>query len=380
MRKRAITVVVVLCAALVGAIAYTVLSPGPRKEAKTVRVGIVLPLSGSAEQLGKACRDGYELAHDDMRKTPAGTQGIAFQLLYEDSQAEGKLASSAGKKLVTLDKVDVLMCLTTTETSVLAPIAKENKIVLLSGTLTPGIANAQDYVFRNAPALDRQALGVLSYAISEKGLKKFALLGLQLDAHLRVEKSLREELPRKGGEIVAVENGEKGATDFRAQILKALQAKPDAIYVMGYDETGHMMKQARELGYKGPFFGDPAVASPSALEKAGTAAEGIIYATAEITGPGAPANARTFGTRYEKRFGKAPDVFAADAYDSLHIIALAATRLREAHDDWREALLSIREYQGVTGTTSFLPNGDVEKPVALKVIKNGKPAPLAAAE
>lgn len=352
----------------------SVLSTRDQNEPAVVRVGAVLPLTGSAAHLGQWCKNGLELAYEELRSAESRPAGIKLELFCEDSEGEGTIAASAGKKLVSLQRVDVLTCLTTTETSVLAPIAKRNKVVLLTGTLTPGAADFGDYVFRNASSLDKEALTALTYAIRHLKLTRVAILGLQIDAHVRVEKILREKIPGLGGKLVAVEKGKKESTDFRTQITKMLGERPEAVYVMGYDEIGYMIRQARELGYKGRILADPSMESPSVLRIAGDAANGVIYTRAELVSAEGGPQVNSFVGKYRSRFGQMPEVYAGQFYDSLHIIALAAKEAREQAGSLRAALLSIRDYPGVTGKTSFLKNGDVEKPVALKLIRDGKPA------
>ena len=80
--------------------------------------------------------------------------------------------------------------------------------------------------------------------------------------------------------------------------------------------------------------------------------------------------------KYQKRYGEKSEVWAATFYDAVKIFAFAARKGGTDSGKLREALINIKDYPGISGNTTFLPNGDVIKPVNLKTIKNGKPEPI----
>src|SRR3989344_2370493 len=67
----------------------------------TVKMGALLPLSGKFANLGEDIRNGLELAKNEIKVA----KGMNFEIVYEDSAADPKVALPAAQKLITVDKV-----------------------------------------------------------------------------------------------------------------------------------------------------------------------------------------------------------------------------------------------------------------------------------
>jgi branched-chain amino acid transport system substrate-binding protein len=341
-----------------------------RRPTGPIRLGAVLPLTGPAAQYGKYAREGIELAVSEINESN-GIRGRHLEVVFDDSKAEPKEAVTIANRLISVDRVPVILCLTTSETSAIAPICESKKTVLLTGTVAPDAADLGEYVFRNASNLATDAETVMRLCQDLK-LRRLAVVGLNIDAHLWVENFVRRRLPEFGGQVVAVENGNRGDTDFRTQLTKVKAARPDALYVLGYAEIAYILKQARELGIAARIFGDPSMESPEVVQIARNAADGVIYTRAAFDPSSPTSNVRDFTSEYRRRYKREPEVFAAQFYDSIHILARVMAERGTMPNDIREGLLSIRNYPGVSGQTTFLPNGDVRKPVMVKTIRGGK--------
>jgi branched-chain amino acid transport system substrate-binding protein len=134
------------------------------------------------------------------------------------------------------------------------------------------------------------------------------------------------------------------------------------------------MKQHRELGVNVPlFFLGEAVEDPNVLREAGDAANGAVYI---LPAPAQGEAAERFAKAYQAKYGKKPELFAAEAYDIVHLIADAvkANPGKPLNGElFRDYLYTVKGYQGASGTITFDKNGDVLKPMAIKVIENGQP-------
>ena len=175
--------------------------------------------------------------------------------------------------------------------------------------------------------------------------------------------------------MTAVESFDQGATDFRTQLTKIKATNPEALYIQGHKEIGLAMKQARELGMQCQFLGATDFELPDVVEVAGEAANGAIYTKAAFDPRSSTEIVKSFVRRYREKFGEEPEIYGATMYDATRIIALAAAKAGEDPDKLRDFIVSIRDYPGVSGITTFLPSGDVSKPVMLKKIEGGKCVP-----
>ena len=112
--------------------------------------------------------------------------------------------------------------------------------------------------------------------------------------------------------------------------------------------------------------------NPKVLEIAGSAAEGVIFARPYYNPKSDNPIIKTFVQRYTEKYGSAPGIYAAHAYDALRIIAKAIKDGGYSADGIRQALYSIKNFPGVTGETSFDEYGDVVKPIQIMEVRGGK--------
>jgi len=132
------------------------------------------------------------------------------------------------------------------------------------------------------------------------------------------------------------------------------------------------MKQARQLGIDAQFLGVTDCELPDVIEVAGPAADGVIYTKASFNPDSDTGIVKEFAEKYEEKYGEKPEVYGATMYDATRIIADTIEAVGTAPEDMKAHILSIHDYPGVSGSTTFMPNGDVEKPVELKKIEDGK--------
>ena len=108
------------------------------------------------------------------------------------------------------------------------------------------------------------------------------------------------------------------------------------------------------------------------IRTAGEAAEGVIFAYPAFDPEKGGELTRTFSNKFKTKYGVLPDPEAAFSYDALKILALAMEKGGGQSDGIKKALYEIKDYQGVTGETTFDRNGDVLKPVGFKKVQNGR--------
>lgn len=116
------------------------------------------------------------------------------------------------------------------------------------------------------------------------------------------------------------------ATDFRGAITSMLSKNPDMIFTATFfNDTALFIKQARELGYQGLFWGTDANNNPKLIEIAGAASDGY-YLTDLGTDPTLVPSAADFVAAYNKAYSTNPDGQGVLAYDSVRVVADAWTR------------------------------------------------------
>lgn len=342
---------------------------------KEIAIGAILPLTGDGAKYGESARNAVELALSELNAA-GGINGVPVRVIFEDSEGVPQKGVSAFQKLRTLDHVPaVIGGLFSSVTLAIAPIAERSQVVILSPTSSnPKITDAGDYIFRNCASDLFEGQVMAEAARAKLGISTVGILRINNDYGVGITDVFRERFTAAGGKILAEEVFQQGDTNLRAQVTKlgALDPKPDAIYLVGYKELGQALKQCAELGIKAQFLSTVMFEDPEILKIAGSAAEGVIYSARAYDAESKDPTIQKFVKSYKQRYGGTPDIFAALAYDSMRILALAMKTGGTSAAGIKDALYKIKDFPGACGSTSFDKNGDVTQPAFLKTVRNGR--------
>jgi branched-chain amino acid transport system substrate-binding protein len=341
-----------------------------------IKVGAVFILSGGNSGYGIAQRAGVELALAEINKA-GGINGAEVQVIFEDSQGKKEEAINAVRKLIDKDQVVAIIGPTlSTEMFGAGPVADQSGVPILGVSNTAnGITDIGKFVFRNS----LPEAGVLPHTVKRSiekfGLKKVALMWAANDDFSKSGyETFKAELQKNKVEIVAEASFNTKETEFGPQITKVLAANPDGIVISSlYQEAALVMVQARKAGYKGPFIGGNGFNSPALVEVAKEAAEGAVVGSPWFAGRD-DAKVKKFVADYTAKMGgKGPDQFAAQAYDGMMLIAQALKKAGSTdRSKVRDALASIKDYEGVTGKFAFDENRNPVMTPFILQIKNGQ--------
>ena len=341
------------------------------------KIGAILPLSGNAAQYGEWAKNGISLAVDEIN-SKSGIKSKKIEIIYEDDAADAKKGIAATNKLITVNKVKVIIgAIPSSVTLAIAPICEKNKIVLISpGSSSPAITNAGDYIFRNWPSDDFEGEAMAKYAI-EKKIKNVAILHINNEYGLGIADVFKREYSKLGGKVLVIETYRQGSSNMRPQLIKIKKYNPDAIYLVGHaKENGHAVKQARDLAIKSQILGTVGIEGPDLINIAGENSRGIIY-TAPAFNPDSPAPiVKAYQDAYIRKYNQKSEIFAATAYDATKIISFMIERYGYDASKIKIGLYDLINYRGATGITTFDKNGDVIKPVMFKTVKNQQFVPI----
>jgi len=335
---------------------------------KKIKIGVILPLTGSASYFGEEAKNGIKMAIKDLEE-------INVEAIYEDSKCDPLEGISSYNKLVNVNGVGVIVgpfCSSVVLT--LAPLAEKDKILILTpGAAAKDISDSGDYIFRNH-VLMTQKTGLIGRYSSIFYRKAAIIYDSSNDAFVDGADAFQKEFNMKGNEVVAIETFKNGDVDFRTQINNIKSKSPEVLYIGGFSpEALLIIRQINELKLDVQIVTDDAVIDPSFLESVEELGEGLVFSTTMFSEDSSP----DFFERYSGEFGRNPSIFAAQAYDSLMIIGEIIKKECKNADSTciKNELYKIQDYNGVAGVTSFDENGDALKPLILKTIRNRKPIP-----
>ncbi len=149
----------------------------PLRKESVIRIGFVGPLTGEVATVGENAKIAVQVAADEIN-AKGGVKGKKIEVIYEDGKCNAKDATSAGTKLISVDKVVAIIGgLCSGETLAIAPLAEKAKIPLISYASTnPKITEAGDYIFRFVASDSFQGVYAADYIVKTKGVKRVALL------------------------------------------------------------------------------------------------------------------------------------------------------------------------------------------------------------
>lgn len=343
-----------------GSLVIGVVGLSPAALAADIRIGAAEALTGGAAQYGNSIRNGFRLAVEQINASGMlGPHKIV--LVVEDEQGKKEEAINVFKRLIFQEKVLMVFGPTLSNSAQAAhPIAQAAKVVAFGTSNTAdGITSIGNYVFRNS-VTEADVLPVtVSTAVRQAGIKKVAVLYGNDDVFTKSGyDNFVKALERQKVPITTTETFAKGDVDFKAQLTKIKATNPDAIVLSALlAEGAPIMVQARQLGIKVPFIGGNGMNSVKVFELAKGASDDLWIGSPWSIENRAPAN-NSFIIDYTKAYDSAPDQFAAQAFDAMHIAAAAIKSIKLTGDlakdrsALRDALPAVK-WTGATGTFAF---------------------------
>jgi branched-chain amino acid transport system substrate-binding protein len=340
-----------------------------------IKLGEFASMTGKEAVFGQNAHKGTLLAVEETNAA-GGVLGRKLELITEDNQSKPGESATVVKKLISRDKVAVILGeITSGRTLEAAPIAQAAKIPLLS----PGATNTEvtakgNYIFRICFIDDFQGTVMAKFARETLKLKRVAILSSVSSAQsVGLAKYFRERFTAPTTVIAAEQKSGEGDKDFRAQLTAIKAAGADGIFVPGYyAEAALICKQARDLGLTLPLLGVDGWESPDLVAIAGTAAEGCYLSTHYSPESKSPAVV-AFNQRFQKRWGIGSNALSVLGYDSA-MLAIDAIRRAGSTDGTkiRDALATTVNYPAVTGSITFDTNRNPTKNAVVLTVKNGK--------
>ena len=343
----------------------------------TIKLGFLGATTGSVANYGIPGEKGMKLAIKEIN-AEGGVLGKQLQGIYEDNKGDNTEIANITTKYITRDKVAALIgdpC--TGLTKVAADIAQKNQVVIFSsGATGDGVVEIGDYVFRNT-LLDIFAVpAVVDWMLDDQGWKKIAVItSLNNGYSTALTPVFKKSLEARNANIVIEESVNDGETDFTAQVTKLKNSGADVLVFTGYyTEAALIMNEAQKqnldiklIGGDGLYGQDLAKLGLSAVE------EKVIFYCGFATDQPSPETA-AFLEKYRAEYNEEPDMFSAQYYDAVYIIAEAMEKSGSADPTvYRDELAQLKDYPGVSGQTTFRADREpIKSPVFLMTVKDGQ--------
>jgi branched-chain amino acid transport system substrate-binding protein len=346
-------------------------------EKKTVKVGVIAPLTGNLSELGLGIKNSVDLAIRQANEK--GTvPGYELVLAAEDDAADPATGANAANKLASDPQVAAVVgTLNSSVAQSVAPVLSKANITQISPantnpTLTRGPKpdTAPKRVWptymRVATTDAFQGPFAADYALGDGGFKSAFVIHDKKTYGQGLAEAFAKRFEEKGGTIAGRETVNENDRDFGAVVTQVIASKADMVYYGGeYPAAGPLAAQLKERGFKGPLMGGDGIYASDFFKGAGDKGEGTL-----ATSIGEPVSelesAKQFVTDYEAAgFKESYSAYGAQSYDAANIIVQGLTKVLPNADSVEAARPQIVEavgatsgFQGVTGEHTFDEYGD----------------------
>jgi len=343
-------------------------------EETIIKIGAVLPLSGDGASYGLPEQKALQLAVEEINAN-GGVGGKNIEVYFEDGKCEGKEATAAISKLISIDKVSFVFggaC--SSETLAMAPIAEAAKVIVISPSSTnPDITNAGDYIFRTAPSDALAGKIAALYAVNTMKAKKVAIISEQKDYAQGLRNVFKLFFTQNGGEVVADEVYASVDTDFRTQITKIKASKADVLYVVPQTPaTGILIaKQLQQAGVRTPLLTAEVLLGRDVVKQNAKELEGMI-GVEQYFNPIAPLTAK-FIAAYKTRFNEdlSFPTYQANMYSQAYLLREAINQVGASVDAVKGYLYQVKNWEHALGSLTLDSNGDPITDYVIERVKAG---------
>lgn len=346
------------------ALAASLCSALPALAADPIKIGLVTALSGQSALAGEAITRGMTIAIDEINAKGGLLGGRKLELVRRDDEANPAKGVIAARELIYKEKVAVLFGGLDTPVSIaIVQLANQEKVPFMgpwaAGTPITQNGGKPNFAFRVSAVDEIVNRAMLGYAQKNFKSTKPAMILVNNPWGESNEKGLKAALAAKGMSAVGVEKFEGNDVDVVPQLSRLKAAGADTLFMVGnVGPSAQVVKSLDRMGWKVPVVSHWGPAGGRFTELAGPNAKGVHFVqTYSFFGKQSPTGERVIAALKAKY----PDVKAVDditpavgvanAYDALHLSAVAITKAGSTDGDAvRQGFYKIDRHEGLIKT------------------------------
>jgi len=337
-----------------------------------IPIGIAVAQTSNVALLGQEQVAGVKIA-EKYFNAKGGVNGTPIKLVFQDTSGDEAGAINAVQSLINKDKVIGIVGPTLSQQAFSAdPIADRAKVPIIGPSNTAkNIPEIGDYVARVSAPVSVVAPNSVKAALKQNPqIKKVAVFYAQNDAFSKSETEIFQQTVKDQGlELVTVQKFQTSDTDFQSQATNAINLKPDLVIISGLAaDGGNLIRQLRELGYKGFIVGGNGLNTSNILPVCKALCDGVLIAQAYSPEYPGEINA-AFRKAYTEEYKKEPPQFSAQAFAAVQVYVEALKALDNKSKVNKLQLPELRtqlnkeilagKYNTPLGEIGFTPVGEV---------------------
>ena len=351
-----------------------------------IRIGVNAPLTGDIPKVGEGTKFAAQMWQADVNNAgglDVGGKKYKIDLVIEDNEGKAESAVTASTKMITQDRVLVIVGPQASKQAVPAGGVAENfeTPMITPWSTNPNATANRSWVFR-ACFLDPFQGPVVANFVTDQF--KFSKAAVLYDVSSDYPKGLAENFKKAwedrhgAGSVVAYESFTTNDKDFSAQLTKIKNSGAQFLFTpQYYAEVPLIVQQAHQLGFTKPIVGSDSWDSAELMKLCGKDCYGLYFST-HYAAAGATGKTKEFIDRYNREHGYVPDSVAALTWDAMGIVKTAIQscgkitgNIKTDRKCVRDAMANIRDFKGITGDMTFHPgSGDPAKCAVIVKISN----------
>ena len=307
---------------LIAALATALVLPAAAQSPK-LKVGFMLPYSGTYAALGDAIEKGFRLY---MTEQGGRVGGREIEYVKVDDESDPAKATDNVNKLIKRDNVDVLVGTVHSGVAMaMAKVAKDNGTLLIipnaGAVAVTGPMCAQN-IFRSSFS-NWQPGYAMGEVAAKRGAKKVVTITWKYAAGDESVGGFKEAFEKNGGQVVKELSLPFPNVEFQPLLTEIAAAKPDAVYT--FFAGGGAVKFVKDYAAAGlkktiPLYG-AGFLTDGTLEAQGADADGLLTTLHYGDGLDNPKD-KSFRAAYQKAYNAVPDVYAVQGYDAAQMLAI----------------------------------------------------------
>jgi branched-chain amino acid transport system substrate-binding protein len=345
---------------------------------ETVKIGVITSLTGAQAAFGGAHKNGYQIALDEIN-AKGGVLGKKVELDFYDDQSKPDQAVQGVSKLLDQDHVSMLLGAYSSENTkaIINPvISHQVPLVIPTATADNVMDSKSPWIFRICAGANDYARATIEFLKHNGSPKTMAIVYEKTNFGQANMQAMKDAAQAAGINVIAVEEYEAKAPDYKAVLRRVKDKNPEVIYFCSYllDATT-LMRQSQEVDLNPRYYtsagtGFAAAEFPTA-KGAGKNAEFTFSVSQWI--PEAPwPGSKEFDAEYFKRNSSHPQYHAMQAYQSLMTAAQAMNNAKSLDPaKVRDALRNINLKTTAFGPVKFDANGQNQHVVLITQVQGG---------
>jgi branched-chain amino acid transport system substrate-binding protein len=340
--------------------------------ANAISIGIGVAQTSNVALLGQEQVAGAKIA-EKYFNDKGGINGTPIKLVFQDTAGDEAGAINAFQTLITQNKVVGIVGPTLSQQAFSAsPIGDRAKVPVIGPSNTAkGIPQIGEFVSRVSAPVSVVAPNSVAAALKiNPTIKKVAVFFAQNDAFSKSETEIFQQTVKdKNLDLVTVQKFQTTDTDFQSQVTAALNLKPDLVIISGLAaDGGNLVRQLRELGYKGLIIGGNGLNTSNIFAVCKQLCDGVLIAQAYNPEQPGEVN-KAFREAYVNQFKKQPPQFSAQAFTGVQVFVEALQAVDKTTKIAQKPLPDLRialnqqllkgSYNTPIGEISFTPEGEI---------------------